>query len=287
MKKIMEMINKIFGGRGIDKKFPFLLWLYKQVFAMTQKDTPVTVKTGYNDKLIVSARDAGLGLMLRTYSEYEPILTRFLQDNIKLGDTVVDVGANVGYFTKLMSRLAGQRGKVIAFEPSTTNWKYLQDNIAKIKNVVAEKMALSDRVGELHFAEDKANPGENGVSESGKVIVKTTTLSQWAQPHGLKKVKLIKIDVEGAEVMALNGAKDFLRIQKQLIVVVECNPSALQELRYSTTDLVKAIQKCGLKITEVIDERLKVKVAYTPSKLRALLLKSAYVSLVARSSNEK
>lgn len=287
MKKIMELINKIFGGRGIDKKFPFLLWLYKQVFAMTQKDTPTTVKTGYNNKLIVSARDAGLGLILRTHGEYEPILTRFLQDNIKPGDTVVDVGANVGYFTKLMSRIVGQRGKVIAFEPSITNWKYLQDNIAKMKNVVAEKMALSDRVGELHFVEDKANPGESGVRAEGKVIIKTTTLSRWVQTHKVKKANLIKIDVEGAEVMSLNGAKDFLRTQKKLIVVVECNPSALKELGYNTVDLVKALQKCGLKIMEVIDERLKMKVAYTPSKLRAMLFKSAYVILVARSSNEK
>lgn len=287
MKIIMELINKIFGGRGIDKKFPFLLWLYKRVFAMTQKDTPIIVKTGYNDKLIVSACDAGLGLMLRTYGEYEPILTRFLHENIKPGNTIVDVGANVGYFTKLMSKLVGQRGKVIAFEPSITNWKYLQDNIAKMKNVVAEKKALSDRVGELHFAEDKANPGENGVREKGKVIVKTATLSQWAQNHRVKKANLIKIDVEGAEVMALNGAKDFLRTQKKLIVVVECNPSALKELGYRVTDLVKALEQCGLKITEVIDERLKMKIAYTPSKLRVMLLKSAYVSLVARSSNEK
>lgn len=287
MKKIMELINKIFGGRGIDKKFPVLLWLYKKVFAMTQKDTPIAVKTGYGDKLIVSAKDAGLGLMLRTHGEYEPILTKILQKNIQPSDIVMDVGANVGYFTKLMTKLVGRRGKVIAFEPSEINWKYLQKNVARKPNVRIEKIALSDKVGELHFSEDSANPGENGLRERGKTVVPTSTLTSWVNAHKIKKINLIKIDVEGAEVMVLQGAKDFLRKQKKLVVAIECNPGALSELGFTTNDLVKSLKVCGLKITEIIDERMKVTSTYAPQKLELMLSQSAYVTLIARSNDEK
>lgn len=287
MKKIMELINKIFGGRGIDKKFPVLLWLYKQVFALTQKDTPIIVKTGYGDNLVVSGRDAGLGLMLRTHGNYESILTRFLQDNIHPGDIVVDVGANVGYFTKLMTKLVGKRGEVIGFEPSEINWKYLKKNVSRNPNLMIEKIALSDKEGELHFAEDSANPGENGLRAKGKTVVPTTTLTSWVKAHKMNRVNLIKIDVEGAEVMVLQGAKDFLRKQKKLIVAIECNPGALSELGFTTSDLIKSLKACGLTIIEVIDERMKATSTYTPKQLEVMLSQSAYVTLVARSRNEK
>jgi len=287
MKKILETINKIFGGRGIDKKFPFLLWLFKYVFAMTQRDLPITVKTGYGKKLIVSARDAGLGLMLRTRGEYEPLLTDYLQSKVKRGDTVVDIGANVGYFTKQLAGLAGKKGKVIGFEPSDTNWKYLAKNIAGFSNVIIEKIALGDSKGIQKFSEDRANPGENGLSKSGELQVETTTMDNWMKAKRIKNINLIKIDVEGAEVMVLKGAKDMIRNQKKIVVICECNPEALQKLGYTTTDLIKSLQSCGLKVDEIMDERLKMKCNYSTKKLNMMLDESAYVTLIAKGGYAK
>ena len=287
MQKIFEKINMLFGGRGIDKKFPVLLWIFKYVFAMTQKDLPITVKTGYGKKLIVSARDAGLGLMLRTHSEYEPLLTEYLRANVKQGDAAVDIGANVGYFTKQLSGLVGKKGKVVGFEPSDTNWKYLTKNVAGFSNVIIEKIALGDSKGIQKFSEDSANPGENGLSKSGKLQVETTTMDGWMKAKLIKNINLIKIDVEGAEVMVLNGAKVMIRNQKKIIVICEYNPEALLKLGYTTNDLIKSLRSCGLKIHEIIDERLKVKCDYTPKKLDMMLDKSAYVTLIAKGGHAK
>lgn len=277
----------IFGGRGIDKKFPVLLWLFKYVFSITQKDLPITVKTGYGKKLVVSARDAGLGLMLRTRGEYEPLLTDYLQSNVKHGDTVVDIGANVGYFTKQLAGLVGKKGKVIGFEPSEINWKYLAKNVAGHKNVAIEQAALSDVDGVQQFSEDRANPGENGLSRKGNLCVKTTTMEGWMRANRIQKINLIKIDVEGAEVMVLKGAKTTIRNQKNIVVICECNPEALQKLGYTNTDLVKALRSCGLKIDEIIDERLKIKSEYTSRKLSMMLDESAYVTLIAKGAYAK
>ena len=150
-----------------------------------------------------------------------------------------------------------------------------------------EKIALSDKVGELQFCEDLANPGENGLRAKGKTVVQSTTLTTWAKANMVNRVNLIKIDVEGAEVMVLQGAKDFLCKQKNLIVAIECNPSALSMLGFTTSDLIKSLKACGLKISEVIDERMKAISSYTPKKLEAMLCQSAYVTLITRGRNEK
>ncbi|HBO10538.1 MAG: Methyltransferase FkbM [Microgenomates group bacterium GW2011_GWC1_46_16] len=287
MEKILEKINMIFGGRGMDKKFPFLLWLFKYVFAMIQKDSPITVNTGYGKNLIVSARDAGLGLMLRTRGKYEPLLTDYLQTNVKQSVIAVDIGANVGYFTKQLAELVGNKGRVIGFEPCETNWKYLTKNVAGHKNVVIVQVALSDTDGLHRFSEDRANPGENGLSRRGNLRVKTMTMDGWMKAKRIQKINLIKIDVEGAEVMVLKGAKTMIRNQKKITVICECNPEALQKLGYSAIDLTKILKSCGLKIGQIMDERLKIKCDYTPEKLNMMLAKSAYVTLISEGGYAK
>jgi hypothetical protein len=87
--------------------------------------------------------------------------------------------------------------------------------------------------------------------------------------------------------MVLKGAKAMIRNQKNIVMICECNPEALNKLGYTTTDLIKSLQSCGLKIDEIMDERLKVKCSYTPKKLEKMLDKSAYVTLIAKGGYAK
>jgi len=280
MKKIMESIYRVFGGRGIDKKFPFLLWAFKYVFSLLQRDIPIKVKTSYGKTLIVSGKDGGLGLMLRSGKDYELLLTELMKKSVKPGDVVVDIGANIGYFTKYLSQLVGNRGKVLAFEPSQFNWKYLTLNTGKLKNVARYPLAIGETEGEMTFGEDVGNPGENGFSKTGKQIVQVKTLESVMHNAKIKKMNWIKIDVEGAEVMVLRGASQAIRSQKSIVVACECNPEALAKLGYSTQELITEFKKCGLKITRIIDERAKRNVVYSQSRLRAMLDTSAFVTLI-------
>lgn len=82
---------------------------------------------------------------------YEIETTRFFKKNIKKGMLVVDVGANVGYFTRIFSSLVGSKGKVIAFEADRENFEVLKKNVAHLKNVEIFNVAIADKSGTIDF----------------------------------------------------------------------------------------------------------------------------------------
>ena len=70
---------------------------------------------------------------------------------IKPGMRVLDLGANIGFYTVLFSKLVGENGKVFAFEPDAKNYKYLEENTKTLYNVTIEKKAVSDKTGKINF----------------------------------------------------------------------------------------------------------------------------------------
>ncbi len=88
-----------------------------------------------------------------------------LKQNIHTGDTVVDIGANIGYYTLLMSNLVGNGGKVFAFEPEPKNFEILQKNLElnQIKNVIVEQKAVSEFSG-IGFLELSSDSGQHRIS---------------------------------------------------------------------------------------------------------------------------
>lgn len=127
---------------------------------------------------------------------------RVLQQNIKKGGLVLDIGANIGYYTLLMSKMVGESGKVYAFEPESKNFEILQKNIKlnNINNVVIEKLALSDKVGRSFIALSE-DSGQHRLSDSG-LEIQTTTIDTY---FGNKKIDFIKMDAEGSEYKIFRG----------------------------------------------------------------------------------
>jgi FkbM family methyltransferase len=96
------------------------------------------------------------------FGVFEPSLTQFMIRTIKPGDTVVDLGANHGYFTLLMSKLVGETGRVIAIEAFPETRQSLEANLAlnRIRNVEVRGVAISDRKGSIEMvAPDPFNSG--------------------------------------------------------------------------------------------------------------------------------
>lgn len=129
---------------------------------------------------------------------------KVLQKNIRYGDLVLDVGANIGYYTMLMSKIVGDSGKVYAFEPEPKNFEILQKNIKinNIKNVIIEKFALSDKIGKSYLQISK-DSGQHRLSDSG-LETQTTTIDNY---FGNKKIDFIKMDAEGSEYNIFKGMK--------------------------------------------------------------------------------
>ncbi|QRG04752.1 FkbM family methyltransferase [Xanthobacter dioxanivorans] len=144
---------------------------------------------------------------------------------VQPGDTVVDIGANIGAFSMFaLHRLAA--GRVIAFEPDPVNFAHLSANAALAAGrLVPVPQAISDTAGEMTF--HRGNAG--GVSTSGsllstkgeKVTVATTTLEEAFARHGIESCAFLKMDCEGAEFSILYGASDgVLKRIRQMVIEV-------------------------------------------------------------------
>jgi FkbM family methyltransferase len=159
----------------------------------------------------------------------EPDL-RELQQLLKPGDVFIDVGANVGLFTLKGARLVGPTGCVIALEPSSVAHAELLDNLAlnAFAQVTALKVAASNVEGfcRLNHVDLGGDPQAfslvNAANAVGGETVETMRLDTLAAQQGLARIDLIKIDVEGAEPMVVEGALGCLAAFRPA-VLFECN----------------------------------------------------------------
>lgn len=144
--------------------------------------------------------------------------------HVKEGDTVLDLGAHLGTFVDFA--LHHGAGKVIAFEPEPTNVECLKKTFAEeieSGKVVLVDAAVSDEPGELHFAQDSGRHGSarGRLAEDGRLVVRATTLDETVASLGLESVDFIKMDIEGAERLALTGARETLtRFEPRMAICV-------------------------------------------------------------------
>jgi len=140
--------------------------------------------------------------------------------NISVGDTVIDVGANIGAFTVKASKLVGPTGTVISLEPASKSFTLLDANIRRndLSNVKPFKYAVSDSEGEASLYVDKASERSSLFSDQGDSertrrnietieSVKMVSLDTLAESLKFDRIDVIKIDVEGSELAVLRGAK--------------------------------------------------------------------------------
>lgn len=157
-----------------------------------------------------------IGNSLYTFGLYDLALTEMIYRLVRPGDTVIDVGANVGYTTCLMIDCLKQRGEVLSFEPLPELFAILENNVGT-KNMNITKLfnlALSDIEGEATLTLPVDFKNNDGVatlqqtSDGKKIRVKTSTIDALKLTT---KVRLIKLDVEGHELAVLKGAEEAIK----------------------------------------------------------------------------
>jgi FkbM family methyltransferase len=162
---------------------------------------------------------------------YEPEVTEALTRLVGSGAVVCDVGANAGYHTVLLSKLVGPTGRVHAFEPAPLTVRWLEQTVASngLTNVDVHELAVSDQVeaaqmmcGEALDGFASLRRGGHGVASPDRtpqiVTVETTTFDAWADLAGLSRLDLIKIDIEGAEMLALSGMRQTIARYRPALV---------------------------------------------------------------------
>jgi FkbM family methyltransferase len=204
---------------------------------------PVAVRLGESSlRLTGSAIDRSVVQPILRDRTYEPHVQVALLRTLRAGDAAVDVGANIGVHTVLMARLVGAAGKVYCYEASIENKAYLDRNLALngCRNVVAEQVGVWDAAAELEFSfvEEVAgcsffSPAGVRVGRQEKVLCRP--LDDLLGPAEPRRLTLIKIDVEGAEMAVLRGARRRLARQRP-VLLIEFNPTVAQRFFGSTVD---------------------------------------------------
>jgi len=159
---------------------------------------------------------------------YEPAVIRALRKYLRHGDTCVDVGGHIGYLTLLMASTVGPKGKVVTFEPMPDTYRVLEENVNLngLKNVKLEQTAVgeSETTGSLVFEANQLltwTPSASAYGVRGErksVSVPVLSLDHYIRNAGLHP-RLIKVDVEGAELDVLRGAQQLLREDGPTVLV--------------------------------------------------------------------
>lgn len=157
---------------------------------------------------------------------YEPERQSELVRLIGKGDVVRDVGANVGFYALLAGVLAGQEGRVLAFEPVAENVAILRRHLSLNDletRVEVVEAAVADKSGIRHFSAGEYR-ATGKLDRAGQIEVRVVSLDEMMAEGRLPRVDVIKIDVEGAELEVLEGAKEVLTRYRPRLVVELHNP---------------------------------------------------------------
>jgi len=249
-----KIIKKIFEGKGLTK---FSSVRKIKNYALDNFKTEFVYVQG--NKIFLDDEDC---LQLSVNEITEPVETKLFNDIIKNGEVLVDVGANIGYFTLLMAKLSGSSGKIFSFEPENKNFEILEKNVKinNYQNVVLEKKGVSDRNGVNKFFLSSKNTGMHSLQkirdDSKEVKIDVIKLDDYFFTLDLvEKISLIKIDVEGAEFQVLNGMKTILK-NKNLKLLIEFIPDHLKKHGTNPSDVLKILEDNDFKLYQ-INERTK------------------------------
>jgi FkbM family methyltransferase len=171
--------------------------------------------------MLYPANDQYIGRSLELYGEYSPVEVEFFAYVLRPGDAVIDAGANIGALTLAFSRLVGEGGSVLAFEPQRLMYYVLCANLAinAIENVAAAQVALGAAPGFIRVPVLRPREHLNfgGLTIGGEFGETARVRTIDSMP--VKNLRLIKIDVEGAELEVIKGAEQTIRRLRPFLLV--------------------------------------------------------------------
>ena len=184
------------------------------------------------------------------------VLNKFV-DHIQKGDIVLDVGANMGVFSLVASELVGNSGKVYAIEASNNNALLLKRNLALngATNVTVINIALSNSVSTAYLADPSGHGGDAmlSLSSSNSAGAEELTTNTWdniCTKYDISHISLIKVDIEGAELLFFQGAERFLR-HCQPVIIMECYEGYLSKNNHCIFQLLEFLRKFDYTFIEL------------------------------------
>jgi FkbM family methyltransferase len=217
---------------------------------------PARLKSG--DVLYVDlANRVGRTIWLRGDYINEIVISDLIQANLKIGDVFLDVGANVGFFSLMAARKVGESGEVHAFEPLPKLASLLRRTIAtnRLENSYVVEAAVGTQSGTAQMAVMKDSAVSHllgGLDEietipGGReaVLVETISLDEYRELRIRKPLRLIKMDIEGAELEAIDGARRLLSDPNGPDVICEVYSGYLARFGHEPNDIFQRFNSMG------------------------------------------
>lgn len=175
------------------------------------------------------------------------------------GMQVLDIGANIGFHTLQMSAAVGPAGRVWAFEPDPGNFNTLQQNLARngCSNVRAVQAAVSSRTETITLYRSTVHNGDHriynpGEQDGGAVSVQAVALGEFFNENQV--IDLIKMDIQGAEGLALAGMERILKASPNLVILMEFWPSAIEQTGCSPDEILQRLRMAGFRIFALLEK---------------------------------
>ena len=170
------------------------------------------------------------------------------------GAVAVDVGANIGIYSKFLSRCVGSTGLVHSFEPSSDNFRRLSAATRDLSNVRLTQTAVGERSGECKlYISDKLNVDHRAYNADGDsrraVPTEMVALDDYFKPG--ERVDLIKMDIQGYELHALRGAQRVLQENADINLLLEFWPAGLEQAGVNWEEVVEMLQRLNMNLTVV------------------------------------
>lgn len=196
--------------------------------------------------MLVSMLDMSVGQGLLNKGVWEPLTTSLVKEALRTGMIVLDIGAHVGYFTLLAASNVEAAGKVFAFEPDERHVKLLQRNVQAndASNVTVIPRAVSDTTGRCKLRVNSCSP---------EVSLETVRLDDFFPP-GQRRVDFVKMDIDGAEPVALAGMEGLLSESPEMQMLVEYDPWQHEVQGRSPGDFLCQLEHLGFRPRLAIDE---------------------------------
>lgn len=201
------------------------------------------------------------------FGEYEPELNAFLERHIHEGMTCFDLGANMGLLSVHMGHRVGRSGAVYSFEPLPKIYAHLSQHIERnqlSQNVFPIQRAVSNEKGVLQIhlaADDSPNQGmaslvSQNESTDQVLEIEAICLDQFVQERKIKKIDFIKLDLQGAELLALQGAERIIRDMRPLLCF-EVSPEDLNAVQLNSREFIQKIEALGYTIHPILSNGSK------------------------------
>ncbi|MCX4246891.1 FkbM family methyltransferase [Paraliomyxa miuraensis] len=215
-------------------------------------------------KMVLNPNDTIVSRVIRRDGIWEPLETRLFTQTVRPGDVVVDVGANIGYYTLLAARLVGETGHVYAFEPEPEAFALLERNVALngYDNVTLVDKALGREAGRLQLYLAKNNRGDHRIYDPtgrrSSIDVDVIALDAYLDERGIERVNLLKVDTQGAECSILDGARRTIASHPELGIVMEFTPHSLAQLGDEPRRCLQTLVDTGYSLLDIEEWKRRI-----------------------------